>query len=188
MTDRLIDIEDISPEHATILFNLGLSTTDELLDRGATPAGRRELAAALEIDDTIVLRWVNNADLFRISGVGSQYADLLEEAGVDTVVELAKRNPANLAAKLTEVYVERRLAGRTPTSDDVASWVAQAKELPRRVHYADTPDAPGDAGHGHAHDHDHDHDHGHGFAGGTGETRPGWWARVLSWVSGGPGR
>src|SRR5512135_2645582 len=103
MSDRLVDVEGVGPVHAATLAEHGITTTDDLLERGAQPAGRAALAEATGISPSLILEWVNHADLFRIRGVAGQYADLLEEAGVDTVVELSRRNPDNLAATLGEV-------------------------------------------------------------------------------------
>jgi predicted flap endonuclease-1-like 5' DNA nuclease len=134
MTDKLSEIEDNKPAQAERLAALGLETTADLLREGATPADRRRIAAELGMSDSTLLRWVNHADLFRIRGIARQYADLLGEAGVDTVVELAQRDPANLAATLAEIDERRQLTERTPGETEV-DWVGQAKELPRMVHY-----------------------------------------------------
>ncbi|WP_305043766.1 DUF4332 domain-containing protein, partial [Geoalkalibacter sp.] len=83
----------------------------------------------------LLLKWINNSDLFRIKGVGQEYADLLEQAGVDTVPELAQRKPENLHQKMTELNEQKKLVRKLPTLDQVQSWVAQAKELPRVIHY-----------------------------------------------------
>ncbi len=137
MTDRLADVEGVGPAHAATLASHGLTTTDDLLARGAYPAGRAALAETTGISPTLILEWVNHADLFRIHGVAGQYADLLEEAGVDTVVELAQRNPENLAGKLAEVNLAKNLTNRVPSVTEVAGWVAEAKGLPRAVFYQD---------------------------------------------------
>ena len=137
MTDRLADVEGIGPAHAATLATHGLTSTDDLLERGARPAGRAALAEATGISPELILEWVNHADLFRIRGVAGQYADLLEEAGVDTVVELAQRNPENLAAKLADVNLARNLTNRVPSATEVAGWVSEAKGLPRAVFYDD---------------------------------------------------
>jgi predicted flap endonuclease-1-like 5' DNA nuclease len=89
----------------------------------------------LQISDKLILEWVNLADLFRIKGIGEEYSDLLEEAGVDTVPELAQRNPANLLQKLVEVNEEKKLVRRLPVLSQVEDWVKQAKDLPRIVEY-----------------------------------------------------
>jgi hypothetical protein len=135
MTDKISEIEDIEPAQAERLAALGLETTDDLLRDGGTPSGRRRIAGELGIPESTILRWVNHADLFRVNGIARQFADLLEEAGVDTVVELAQRDPAHLAEKLAEVNERRRLTERTPGELEVADWVGQARELPRMVHY-----------------------------------------------------
>ncbi|MGH2601574.1 MAG: DUF4332 domain-containing protein, partial [Dehalococcoidia bacterium] len=106
-----------------------------LLKAGATPAGRKEVAAKSGLSDGKVLEWVNHADLFRIKGVAEEYADLLEAAGVDTVVELAQRNSANLYTALSSTNASKKLVRKLPTEAQVTDWVAQAKNLPRAVSY-----------------------------------------------------
>jgi len=105
----LTSIEGIGPTFDGKLEKAGVPNQKELLTRGATPAGRQEIAKAAGIKETLVLKWVNRADLARIKGVGEEYADLLEAAGVDTVPELAQRKPANLCTKLTEVNAAKKL-------------------------------------------------------------------------------
>jgi predicted flap endonuclease-1-like 5' DNA nuclease len=106
-----------------------------LLEKGAMPQGRQELAEATGISDKLILEWVNLADLMRIKGIGEEYSDLLEEAGVDTVPELAQRNAENLYEKLKEVNAEKRLVRQLPGLNQVRSWVDQAKSLPRAISY-----------------------------------------------------
>jgi predicted flap endonuclease-1-like 5' DNA nuclease len=137
MSDRLVEVEGVGQAHAATLAEHGLTTTDDLLVRGARPADRAALANATGISAALILEWVNHADLFRIRGVAGQFADLLEEAGVDTVVELAQRNPDNLAKALAEVSAAKNLTNRVPSAIEVADWVAQAKSLPRAVFYDD---------------------------------------------------
>ena len=132
---KIIDIEGIGPAYAAKLNAVKIYTTTDLLQAGATPQGRRELAEKTEISDKLILRWVNMADLFRIKGVGEEYSDLLEAAGVDTVVELSKRVPENLHAKMIEVNKTQNLVRRTPTLNDVGRWVQEAKILPRKIEY-----------------------------------------------------
>ncbi len=132
---KLTTVEGIGEIYAQKLHNAGIATTGALLDKGATPHGRQALAEEAGISDKLILEWVNHADLFRIKGVGEEYADLLEEAGVDTVPELAQRNPANLHAKLGEVNAAKKLVRRLPTAAQVADWVEQAKALPRVITY-----------------------------------------------------
>lgn len=132
---KIEDIEGIGPAYAKKLAEAGIKTTDDLLAAGATPKGREELAAKTGISSKLILEWVNLADLFRIKGIGEEYSDLLEEAGVDTVVELAKRDPENLHAKILEVNEKKKLVRRPPTLKQVKDWVEQAKKLPRKVEY-----------------------------------------------------
>ena len=127
------DIEGIGAAQATKLKTLGITTVEGLLAKGASPKGRDEIATTAGISEKSVLRWVNHADLYRIKGVGAEFAELLEAAGVDTVPELAQRSPANLAAKLTEVNEAKKLTRRVPSESQVTTWVAEAKTLPRVV-------------------------------------------------------
>ncbi len=128
-------IEGIGDVYAQKLKQLGIHTVEALLERGATRQGREEIAEKTGISPALILEWVNHADLFRIKGIGEEYADLLEEAGVDTVPELAQRNPENLYEKLVEINKEKRLVRRLPTLAQVRDWVEQAKNLPRVVEY-----------------------------------------------------
>ncbi|MGD9937738.1 MAG: DUF4332 domain-containing protein [Methanoregulaceae archaeon] len=129
----MIEIEGIGPVNAEKLAGAGITTVEGLLEKGASPKGRKAIAAATGISEALVLRWVNYADLFRIRGVGTQYSELLESAGVDTVVELSKRVPANLTKKMNEVNLEKKLVRKVPALSLVESWVEQAKALPRVV-------------------------------------------------------
>jgi len=132
---QLTKIEGIGASFAEKLKAAGISTTEALLEKGSTPAGRKKLAEETGISNKLILRWINMSDLFRISGVGEEYADLLEAAGVDTVPELAQRNAANLFEKMTAVNEEKKLVRNPPAQSVVEKWVAQAKELPRKVNY-----------------------------------------------------
>ncbi|MBN1485901.1 MAG: DUF4332 domain-containing protein [Chloroflexia bacterium] len=132
---KLQTIEGIGPAFAEKLEGAGLCSVEDLLQKGATPNGRQELAAQTGLAEKKILGWVNQADLMRISGVGEEYADLLEQSGVDTVIELAQRNPQNLLQKMLEVNAEKKLVRQTPSLKKVAGWVEQAKELPRVVSY-----------------------------------------------------
>jgi predicted flap endonuclease-1-like 5' DNA nuclease len=117
------------------LAKVGIRGTGGLLAKGATPKGRKELAAETGIGGKLILEWVNLADLYRIKGVGSEYSDLLEEAGVDTVVELAKRDPRKLYQTMLAVNVKKNLVNQMPGRKQVTKWVGQAKRLPRVVKY-----------------------------------------------------
>jgi predicted flap endonuclease-1-like 5' DNA nuclease len=132
---NVADVEGIGPTYAAQLEKVGVRTTDDLLERGATEKGREDLEAASGIGHAYILKWVNRVDLYRINGIGSEYSDLLEVAGVDTVPELAQRNPANLTETLAEANAARNLVRRLPTVEMVADWVDQAKKLPRVVQY-----------------------------------------------------
>jgi predicted flap endonuclease-1-like 5' DNA nuclease len=131
----LTKIEGIGEVYAQKLRGVGIATTAALLMRGATPKSRKEIAEKAGIGDALILKWVNRADLFRIKGVGEEYSDLLEAAGVDTVPELAQRSPENLYQKLLEVNQEKKRVRRPPSQAQVGDWVKQAKGLPRRVTY-----------------------------------------------------
>lgn len=132
---KIIDLEGVGPVNAKKLIAVGIKTVEALLKAGATPKGRQELAEKAGVSGTQVLKWVNFADLYRIKGVGEEYSELLEAAGVDTVKELAQRNAENLYAKIVEVNQTKKLVRQIPSSKQVASWVEQAKALPRAVEY-----------------------------------------------------
>ena len=131
----VIAIEGVGDVYGQKLKAAGLATTEALLKAGASPSGRQEIAEKTGISDVLILEWVNRADLFRIEGVGEEYSDLLEASGVDTVPELAQRNPENLYAKLGEVNEEKKLVRRLPAQTQVSDWVEQAKVLPRVMTY-----------------------------------------------------
>ena len=132
---KLTEVEGIGASYSEKLIAAGCTTQEQLLSDCAKPAGRKALAEKTGISDKLILKWANRADLARIKGVGSEYADLLECAGVDTVPELAQRNAGNLHAKMEEVNEEKKLVRTLPSASQVEGWVAQAKELPRALHY-----------------------------------------------------
>jgi len=132
---KLEMVEGIGPKYAKILRKAGIRSTSSLLEKGATPAGRKQISAAAGIGQALILEWVNHVDLFRVKGVGEEYADLLEEAGVDTVVELAQRVPDNLYQAVLTTNTRKKLVRRPPSLKMVKGWVAQAKKLPRKVSY-----------------------------------------------------
>ncbi|MBQ0149131.1 MAG: DUF4332 domain-containing protein [Bacteroidales bacterium] len=135
MTYKIIDIEGIGPVYAEKLTAAGIITADQLLEKCAAPAGRKALEEATGISGKLILTWTNHADLFRIKGVGPQFAELLEAAGVDTVKELGHRNAENLAAKMLEVNEEKKLVRRVPVQAEIEKMIAQAKELPGVMTY-----------------------------------------------------
>jgi predicted flap endonuclease-1-like 5' DNA nuclease len=128
-------VEGIGPTYGMKLNEAGIETVMDLLRRGATRKGRAELVEATGIANGLIMKWINAADLYRVKGIGKQFGELLEAAGVDTVPELAQRNPLNLYTKLSEVNAEKKIAGRAPHQSEVESWVAQAKDLPRVIEY-----------------------------------------------------
>ncbi len=132
---KIIDIEGIGPKYADLFASQGIKTVEGLLKAGTKPKDRKKLSEVLQISEKLILEWVNHADLYRIKGVGEEYSDLLEEAGVDTVPELAQRNPENLLQKLIETNEKKKLVRRLPVLSQVESWVAQAKDLPRVIEY-----------------------------------------------------
>ena len=129
MTYKVEQIEGIGEVYGEKLNAVGLKTTDDILAKCATPKGRQELAEATGISGKLILKWANHADLMRINGVGGQFAELLEAAGVDTVKELQHRVPANLHVKMVEVNDEKNLVNRVPHLSEIEAMVAQAKEL-----------------------------------------------------------
>lgn len=132
---NIIYIEGIGPKYAAILSDIGINTVEKLLKEGATPKGRKSIEEKSGIAHKLILQWVNFADLFRIKGVGEEYSELLEKAGVDTVVELATRNAENLYAKVVEVNEQKKLVRKLPTANMIKDWIEQAKKLDRVIEY-----------------------------------------------------
>jgi PAS domain S-box-containing protein len=135
---RLIDIttiEGIGSVYAAKLEEVGITTTEDLLINAGSRKGRKKLVESTGISEKLVLKWVNRADLMRVPGIGEEYSDLLESAGVDTVQELRNRNPENLFNTLSEVNQEKNLVRRVPHLSEVKSWIKAAKEMERRVMY-----------------------------------------------------
>lgn len=133
---KLSDVEGIGPVYAEKLKKLGVRSVDALLKNGATRQGRKELSKNSGVDETLILKWVNMADLYRVHGIGSEYSELLEKSGVDTVKELATRVPENLHKKMVEVNSSGRpLVRQLPGLKSVKTWVASAKKLDPKVKY-----------------------------------------------------
>ena len=132
---KVEEIEGIGPVIGEKLRNSGVKDTDTLLARSLTPKDRKSLAEESELTINQILKFANLADLFRINGVGSEFAELLEAAGVDTVPELAQRNASNLTQMMTAKNEERKLTRRVPSEKEVSKWVEQAKNLPRMLEY-----------------------------------------------------
>lgn len=135
MAYNIIQIEGIGEAYAEKLNAAGIKTTDELLEKCATPKGRKELEEATGIAHGFILKWTNHADLMRINGVAGQFAELLEAAGVDTVKELRNRKAENLQPKLQEINDQKGLCNRVPAVSEVERMIEQAKELPPMVSY-----------------------------------------------------
>jgi predicted flap endonuclease-1-like 5' DNA nuclease len=133
MPYKVIDIEGIGPTYADKLGKLGIQTTGDLLIKGATKKGRIEIAEKTSIPESLILTWVNHADLFRIKGIASQFAELLEAAGVDTVKEFATRVPENLHAKLVETNEKYGLSGKVPSIDSLKDMISNAKKLEAKI-------------------------------------------------------
>lgn len=132
---KLSEIEGIGEAYAAKLENAGITSLENLLKTCGEKNGRKETADKSGVSEKLILNWVNRADLARIKGVSTQYADLLECAGIDTIPELAQRNAENLQSKMAEVNEAKKLVRKVPTASQVQDWVAQAKELPRVVTY-----------------------------------------------------
>jgi predicted flap endonuclease-1-like 5' DNA nuclease len=132
---KLEVIEGIGPVYAAQLRKGGVATVEALLEQGATPIGRQQVEERTGVGHALILEWVNLADLMRIKGVGEEYSDLLEEAGVDTVKELRNRVPENLHDALVRTNEMKKLVRRLPTLRMVRDWVEQAKRLPPKVTY-----------------------------------------------------
>jgi predicted flap endonuclease-1-like 5' DNA nuclease len=130
---KIEDLEGVGPVYGGKLRDAGVHTTDDLLAQAGPAAGRKALATSTGISPDLLLRWTNHADLYRISGIGSEYADLLEASGVDSCPELAQRNPANLATTMAEANAARALVRRLPSEEVVKDWIEQAKALPKVV-------------------------------------------------------
>ena len=135
MDYKIIDIEGVGEVYAEKLVAEGINKVSELLEKCAAPKGRKELAEKTGISEKLILRWTNHADLFRINGVGPQFAELLEKAGVDTVKEFRHRVPENLQPKLEEINEQFKICGRVPAVSEIQKMVDQAKELEPMITY-----------------------------------------------------
>jgi predicted flap endonuclease-1-like 5' DNA nuclease len=130
-----MDLTGIGPEVAAALKSVGIRTTARLLEEAKTPKGRQRLALKTGIDEKRLLRWANMADRMRIKGVGEDYAELLQAAGVDTVKELKYRNPARLAKAMAEANARRKLVRVLPSDRAVERWIEHAKRLQLKISY-----------------------------------------------------
>ena len=134
MTD-IQEVEGIAYEHAKELSKAGVLTAEDLLREGATPQGRKDIEYVTRLSHKLILKWVNMVDLFRIRGVSGEYSELLQVSGVNSVPELAERNPEHLYSKMVEVNSKRNLVRKMPSEKMVASWIDKADNLPRIVEY-----------------------------------------------------
>jgi len=132
---KLVKIEGIGGAYEKKLNAVGLFSLQDLLEKGATPKGRKEIADKSGISEALILKWANRADLFRVKGIGEEYSDLLEAAGVDTVPELAQRKADNLYQKVVEINNAKKLVRKLPAVSQIKNWVDQAKKLPRLLTY-----------------------------------------------------
>jgi predicted flap endonuclease-1-like 5' DNA nuclease len=135
MSYKIIDVQGIGDVYAAKLVEAGINTVEELLEVAKKPAGRAELAEKTGITPKLILTWANHADLMRINGVGPQFSELLEAAGVDTVKEFRHRVAENLAAKMTEINEAKHLVGRVPTAAELQKMIDQAKEMEPMMEY-----------------------------------------------------
>lgn len=135
MKYKIIDIEGIGPVYAEKLMAAGIDTDDKLLEKCCKPAGRKALAEETGISEKLILTWTNHTDLMRINGVGPQFAELLEAAGVDTVKEFRHRVAENLQPKLEEVNAAKNICNRIPVVAELQKMIDQAKELPPMMEY-----------------------------------------------------
>jgi len=132
---KLFNIGGIGSKYAETLQKIGIHSTERLLLIASHKQGRHDLALQTDIPETLILEWVNLADLIRVNGIGEEYGDLLEEAGVDTIKELRNRNPKNLYEALKRINAEKHLVRRLPSPTDVEQWVKEAKTLKPFVTY-----------------------------------------------------
>ncbi len=133
MANKIEDIEGIGEKTGKVLREVNITTPDKLLETASSKKGRQQLAEKTGLSEKNILKWTNLADLCRVNGISTQYSELLEAAGVDTVKELATRNAENLAIKMYEVNQEKKLVRQTPSEKSVSDWVIQAQTLPAYI-------------------------------------------------------
>ena len=135
MNYKVEKIEGVGPKYAAMLLKAGVTNTKQLLDKAGTRKARKELATTCGVEETLILKWANMCDLMRIKGVGEEFSELLEVAGVDTVKELAKRRPDNLRQAMIDANTKRKLVRQLPSVAQLENWVKQAKEMPPMMSY-----------------------------------------------------
>lgn len=131
----IADIRAIPPFYAGKLKAAGIRSTTNLLRRAATPKLRKELSECTNIPMRLILDWANIADVTRVSGIALEYAELLVEAGVDTVKDLSRRNSTNLVARMAEINARKRRVQLLPSEKRVARWIETAKKLSPGMDY-----------------------------------------------------
>jgi len=129
MSYPIEEIQGIGPAYGKQLSAAGIVTTQDLLELCATPAGRDKIGEACGLSTDQLLSFANMADLMRVSGVGKQFAELLHAAGIDTVKELAARNPDNVAEKLAAVNADKNLAKAVPSAGQLQEWISAAASM-----------------------------------------------------------
>jgi predicted flap endonuclease-1-like 5' DNA nuclease len=134
-TINIRDIEGIGPVYARRINEVNIFTISDLLERGSTPLERTQIAEETDISPRLILKWINQADLYRIKGIVEEYSDLLEEAGIITINELAQKNPETLYSRLVEKNEEKKLVNKLPSLENIYKWVEEARKLPRRIQY-----------------------------------------------------
>jgi len=135
MTYKIIEIQGVGEVYAQKLSDIGIHTASDLLDKCKTHAGRKDVEAQTGISGKLILTWANHADLFRVKGIGPQFAELLEASGVDTVRELGHRVPENLQQKLEQVNAEKNLTNRVPSVRELQKMIEEAKSCPAVMEY-----------------------------------------------------
>ncbi len=130
---KLEKIEGVGETYAKKLHEAGVTTTDSLLEKGSSPQGRKEISEKSGISEKVILKFVNQVDLARIKGISEEYGELLEVSGVDSVPELAHRNPESLMDSLTRVNDSKKLVRKLPSLSQITKWVDEAKTLPKVV-------------------------------------------------------
>ena len=130
---KIDTIEGVGPALTEKFAGAGITTCEALLKAGSNKKGRADLAGKTGLSEVRILKLVNHADLMRIKGIGGEYSELLEAAGVDTVPELAQRSAKNLAAKIAEINEAKKLVRSVPSESQVEGWIKQAKDLPRAI-------------------------------------------------------
>lgn len=135
MAYKIDEIDGIGPAYREKLTTAGIKTTDDLLEQCCTPKGRKATSETTGVSEKQLLEWSNMADLMRVSGVGRQFAELLEASGVDTIKELRNRNADNLATKMEEVNTEKKLSRTSPSVSQIKDWIDQAKTTDPKIEY-----------------------------------------------------